>query len=86
MERKAQKDIMPEKEFNQKGGKLHGFQLWVNLPKKDKMINPRYQEIPSKSILLFAYENHKVKLVPNDDFLLLATLAHYHRPQHSKYL
>src|ERR671918_1229362 len=41
---------MPEKEFAQKGGRLHGFQLWVNLPKKDKMINPRYQDIPSPKI------------------------------------
>jgi redox-sensitive bicupin YhaK (pirin superfamily) len=24
---------MPEKEFAQRGGRLHGFQLWVNLPK-----------------------------------------------------
>lgn len=38
---------LPEKEFAQRGGRLHGFQLWVNLPKKDKMINPRYQDIPS---------------------------------------
>lgn len=41
---------MPEKEFVQKGGRLHGFQLWVNLPRKDKMINPRYQDIPSSKI------------------------------------
>ena len=41
---------MPEKEFAQKGGQLHGFQLWVNLPRKDKMINPRYQDIPSPKI------------------------------------
>lgn len=25
-------------------GDLHGFQLWINLPKKDKMIRPRYQD------------------------------------------
>jgi quercetin 2,3-dioxygenase len=37
---------MPEKEFLRNGGLLHGFQLWVNLPKRDKMIKPRYQEIP----------------------------------------
>jgi quercetin 2,3-dioxygenase len=41
---------LPEKEFAQRGGRLHGFQLWVNLPKKDKMINPRYQDIPSLKI------------------------------------
>ena len=32
------------------GGRMHGFQLWVNLPQRDKMIKPRYQEIPSGKI------------------------------------
>jgi quercetin 2,3-dioxygenase len=41
---------MPEKEFSKNGGKLHGFQLWVNLPKSSKMMKPRYQEIPSSKI------------------------------------
>ena len=26
---------------------MHGFQLWVNLPQRDKMIRPHYQEIPA---------------------------------------
>lgn len=29
---------------------LSGFQLWVNLPKKDKMIRPRYQDLRRKLI------------------------------------
>ena len=29
---------------------MHGFQLWVNLPKRDKMMTPRYQEIPNAKI------------------------------------
>lgn len=41
---------MPEQEFSLTGGKLHGFQLWVNLPQRDKMIEPRYQEIPAARI------------------------------------
>ena len=41
---------MPEKEFSKNGGKLHGFQLWVNLPKSSKMMKPRYQEIPQSKI------------------------------------
>jgi len=40
----------PSKEFQQTGGTLHGVQLWVNLPKTDKMIRPHYQEIPSTKI------------------------------------
>ena len=41
---------MPEREFAREGGRLHGFQLWVNLPRRDKMMRPRYQEIPAASI------------------------------------
>jgi redox-sensitive bicupin YhaK (pirin superfamily) len=29
---------------------MHVFQLWVNLPKRDKMTKPRYQEIPAAQI------------------------------------
>jgi hypothetical protein len=29
---------------------MHGFQLWVNLPAHDKLIAPRYQEIPSERL------------------------------------
>ncbi|MGH9966348.1 MAG: pirin family protein [Pyrinomonadaceae bacterium] len=41
---------MPSKEFMRDGGRMHGFQLWVNLPQQDKMVKPRYQEIPSSQI------------------------------------
>jgi quercetin 2,3-dioxygenase len=37
---------MPEQEH----GLMWGFQLWVNLPAKDKMTAPRYQEIPPAEI------------------------------------
>lgn len=41
---------MPSAEFHRDGGRMHAFQLWVNLPKLDKMMKPRYQEIPSAQI------------------------------------
>ncbi|WP_449420473.1 pirin family protein [Phormidium nigroviride] len=41
---------MPESEFTRTGGRLHGIQLWVNLPQRDKMIAPRYQEIGAAQI------------------------------------
>jgi len=31
-------------------GHMFGFQLWSNLPKKDKMMEPRYQEVKQKEI------------------------------------
>ena len=41
---------MPSREFARNGGRMHGFQLWVNLPKRDKMMKPRYQEISNSEI------------------------------------
>jgi redox-sensitive bicupin YhaK (pirin superfamily) len=38
----------PHDEFQKTGGRMHGFQIWVNLPAKDKMMPPRYQEIPAE--------------------------------------
>jgi quercetin 2,3-dioxygenase len=37
---------MPE----QQEGRMRGFQLWVNLPAKDKMVEPRYQEFAPEDI------------------------------------
>ena len=31
-------------------GRMHGFQLWANLPSSLKMTSPRYQDIPSAAI------------------------------------
>src|SRR5262245_34607964 len=31
-------------------GRMHGFQLWANLPSALKMTDPRYQDIPSSAI------------------------------------
>jgi redox-sensitive bicupin YhaK (pirin superfamily) len=35
-------------------GDLWGFQLWINLPAKDKMIKPRYQDYQAEDILTVA--------------------------------
>ena len=39
-----------EEELTRRGGKLHMMQLWVNLPKKDKMAPPAYQGIDAKQV------------------------------------
>jgi len=41
---------MPSPEFVRAGGRMHAFQLWVNLPKRDKLMKPRYQEISNAQI------------------------------------
>jgi redox-sensitive bicupin YhaK (pirin superfamily) len=44
----------PPEELVASGGLFHGIQLWVNLPKADKMIAPRYQDIGSSSVVLLS--------------------------------
>src|SRR5947207_7850918 len=34
------------------GGLFHGLQLWVNLPSRDKLANPRYQDIRGAAVAL----------------------------------
>jgi redox-sensitive bicupin YhaK (pirin superfamily) len=51
---------LPEPEFKARGGRMHGFQLWVNLPRRDKMIRPRYQDIPAARIPTTTSEDGKV--------------------------
>src|SRR5687768_3041454 len=41
---------LPSEEIRRDGGRLHGFQLWVNLPRIDKMMKPRYQELRAADI------------------------------------
>jgi redox-sensitive bicupin YhaK (pirin superfamily) len=44
---------MPEQEE----GLMEGFQLWLNLPGKDKMSEPWYRDIPNEEVPRFALEN-----------------------------
>ena len=39
-----------EEAFSRAGGRMHMMQLWVNLPKKDKMAAPGYQPIEAAQI------------------------------------
>ncbi|MCW5959117.1 MAG: pirin family protein [Pyrinomonadaceae bacterium] len=39
-----------EEEFNRKGGLFQMVQLWVNLPAKDKMTEPRYQALTNSEM------------------------------------
>ncbi|WP_250492155.1 pirin family protein [Caballeronia sp. GAWG1-1] len=53
---------MPGEEFTRLGGRVHGLQLWVNLPKRDKMTTPHYQEIASAQIPVATSEDGKVRV------------------------
>ena len=51
---------MPSDEMLKNGGKSEGFQLWVNLPAKDKMVPPRYQDTPPEKIPIVTEQEGKV--------------------------
>src|SRR5579883_483531 len=53
---------MPGAGLVKTGGRLHGFQLWINLPRKDKMIQPRYQDTTSERIPVAVSEDGKVRV------------------------
>ena len=47
----------------QSEGRMRGFQLWLNLPAKEKMRPAAYRDISSKEIPVLSFENGEVKLI-----------------------
>ena len=41
---------LPSARLLAEGGRMHGFQLWVNLPRADKRARPRYQDLRADRI------------------------------------
>lgn len=48
---------LPTSDFLATGGRMHGFQLWVNLPAQSKMIPPRYQGFDAEQLQRVALKN-----------------------------
>lgn len=48
-----------ETEFSKKGGILHMIQLWVNLPKDKKMIEPKYQTLLKSDMGILKLNNNQ---------------------------
>lgn len=57
---------MPADELARKGGTLHGFQLWVNLPKRDKMTKPRYQDVCAADIPSATRDGATVRVIAGE--------------------
>ena len=53
---------LPSEEIRRNGGRMHGFQLWVNLPRRDKMMKPRYQELRAAEIPTATSADGRVKV------------------------
>lgn len=52
----------PSPSLQETGGRMHGFQVWVNLPARLKMSTPRYQEISGASIPQAATTDGKARV------------------------
>jgi redox-sensitive bicupin YhaK (pirin superfamily) len=50
-------DELPTERFYKTGGLSHGVQLWVNLPRRQKMAAPRYQSILSGDVRLLTSQD-----------------------------
>ncbi len=57
---------MPSEAFQKRGGRMLGFQLWVNLPKRDKRMRPRYQEIAAANIPVAEKDGVRVRVVAGE--------------------
>lgn len=53
---------LPDPEFKRRGGLMHGFQVWVNLPARDKFMKPRYQDIRAAEIPVARGDSGKVEV------------------------
>lgn len=54
--------------LQREGGRMHGFQVWVNLPRKDKLLAPRYQELKSERLPVATSDDGlaKVKVIAGE--------------------
>ncbi|MBB6189699.1 pirin family protein [Rhodanobacter sp. MP7CTX1] len=63
----AGRGILHSEMPQQENGLMWGFQLWVNLPAKDKMIEPRYQDIsPERIPLVRPAEGVEVRVIAGE--------------------
>ncbi len=85
----AGKGIIHQEMPKQREGTMSGFQLWVNLPKSHKLMDPRYQDIPAKEIPEIEWKGIKIRVAagkfgstegPVKDIVVKPTFLDLHVP------
>ena len=59
---------MPTAEILRNGGRVHGFQLWVNLPRSAKMHRPRYQNLTKDRIPIVDIEGGQAVVIAGEAY------------------
>ena len=57
---------MPSADILTRGGRMHGFQIWVNLPKARKLATPRYQEYAAAGLPLVEGDGRWVRVIAGE--------------------
>lgn len=57
---------MPSQKIRTQGGRVHGFQLWVNLPADQKRATPRYQAITADQIPVVEGDRWKAVVIAGE--------------------
>jgi redox-sensitive bicupin YhaK (pirin superfamily) len=57
---------MPAREILEHGGRVHGFQIWVNLPQSLKMSQPHYQEYASAQLPVIEGDGRWVRVIAGE--------------------
>ena len=66
---------MPGRDLVRQGGRLEGFQLWVNLPRRDKMTAPQYQELKAAQIPEAGAGGARVKVIAGESLGVPGAIA-----------
>jgi len=56
----------PERSLRERGGRMHAFQLWVNLARAQKMTAPAYQDVPGHAIPETALDGARIRVVTGE--------------------
>lgn len=59
----AARGIIHSEMPQQESGRMHGFQLWINLPSAEKMKEPAYRDIPGGEIPEVSFESGTAKVI-----------------------